>query len=213
MGHFGLLRVFDHYIGLEVLPSPSICVIGLKRRAMPVVSDADDGDGCTTAPRVGFRQSDSSDDVACGPAKCDASIQDSDWQTFSNQEFENEISFRLSTPSFSMTTDVPIPFRQDYLRPVQYNAAGATYNGTSQTGSMRPARDLRNILTMTPEWIENAEMLKRSMQVHIIRELDRGSSFIRALVRLLDGLSCRELVLYRYRCYVQICGALVMHSS
>ena len=81
-------------------------------------------------------------------------------------------------PHFSMTTNVPIPLRQDYHRRVQYEAAGATYNGTSQTWSMPPGPDLRNVLTMTPESFENAEMLKRSTLLHIIRELDRGSSFI-----------------------------------
>ena len=74
-------------------------------------------------------------------------------------------------------------------------------------------RDLRNVLTMIPEWIENAEMLKRSILLHSSRELGRGSSFVWELVRLADGLSCRALVLYRYMCPMQFCGAVVVHSS
>ena len=41
-------------------------------RAMLVVIEPSGGDGCTIVPPVGFRQSDSSDDAACGSAKCDA---------------------------------------------------------------------------------------------------------------------------------------------
>ena len=72
------------------------------------------------------------------------SVQTSTWESYSTDEVENEIAFRLSTPYFSMITHVSIPLRQDHSRRVQYKAAGATYNGTSQTWSMRPGRDLRN---------------------------------------------------------------------
>ena len=104
--------------------------------------------------------------------------QTSTWESYSNGELNTDMCFCLSAPSFSMITNVPIPFRQDYHRRIQYKAAGATYDGTSQTWSMPLGRDLRNVLTMTPEWVENAEMLKRSILLHIIKELDRGSGFI-----------------------------------
>ena len=49
----------------------------------------------------------------------DASVQTSTCQSYSSDELESEISVRLSTSSFCMTTDTPIPLRQDYHRRVQ----------------------------------------------------------------------------------------------
>ena len=34
------------------------------------------------------------------------------------------------------------------------------------------------VFIMTPEWIEHAEMLRRSIRLQIIKELDRGSGFV-----------------------------------
>ena len=109
----------------------------------------------------------------------DASVQTSAWQSNSSDELESEISFRLSTSSFCMPTDTHSPLRQDYHRRIQYKAAGAPYNGTTQTWSILIGRrDLRPIMTMTPELIENADMLRRSILLRIVNELDHGSSFI-----------------------------------
>ena len=77
-----------------------------------------------------------------------------------------------------MTTDAHIPLRQDYNRRIQYTVAGATYNGTAQTWSILPGRDLRPMWVMTPEWIENADVLRRTILLRIINELGQGSSFI-----------------------------------
>ena len=60
-------------------------------RAMLVVSDADDGDASPTAPLVGFRRSDSSDDPGCYVTTCDMSTQVNYCQMYSNQELGNDM--------------------------------------------------------------------------------------------------------------------------
>ena len=41
-----------------------------------------------------------------------------------------------------------------------------------------PGRDLRHVLYIVPEWIEDAEMLRRSILMCMILELDQGADFI-----------------------------------
>ena len=64
---------------------------------MPVDSDVDDDVETSVAFPVGLRQSDSSDRVACGATKCDGRAQISDWQSYANQELENEMSWLCQT--------------------------------------------------------------------------------------------------------------------
>ena len=41
-----------------------------------------------------------------------------------------------------------------------------------------PGRDLRDVLSIAPDWIENAEMLRRRILMRMILELDQGADFI-----------------------------------
>ena len=91
--------------------------------------------------------------------------------------FAHRIAFRHSNTTFRLTTNVPVPLVQDYHRRVPYKAAGATYDGTTQTWSMLPGKDLRSILTVTPDWVENPDMLRRTILLRIINGLDQGSYF------------------------------------
>ena len=73
----------------------------------------------------------------------------------------------------------PVPLRLDYNKRHQYKALGAIYNITTNTWSMMPGRDLRHVLPIAPEWIEDAEMLlRRTILMRMILELDQGADFI-----------------------------------
>ena len=108
----------------------------------------------------------------------DASTQTTMWRSYSSDELENEIAFRLSTRLVSLASDSWTPLRQDFNKRQQYKAAGATYDGSQKLWSVPLGTELRLILSMTPEWIENAEMLKRSILLRFMTELDWGSIFV-----------------------------------
>ena len=76
-----------------------------------------------------------------------------------------------------MTLDLPVPLLQDYHRRFQYKTIGATYNGTTQTWSLMPRRDVRPVLTIAPEWVEHAEMLRRTILMRMIVDLDQGLNY------------------------------------
>ena len=77
-----------------------------------------------------------------------------------------------------MPYEHPVPLRPDYNKRHQYKALGAIYNSTTQTWSLMPGRDLRHVLSIAPEWIENAEMSRRTILMRMILELDQGADFI-----------------------------------
>ena len=146
---------------VEVLPA---------RPGRPWQTDASDEDSCFVRPR--------DNETQVEITLQDASIQTSTWQNYSSDYLEHEIAFRLSTHAFSMSTNTSTPLRQDYHKRQQYKAAGATYDGALQIWSVPLGMDLRPILMMTPEWIKNAVMLKRSILLRIMTELDQGSNFV-----------------------------------
>ena len=90
---------------------------------------------------------------------------------------KSEIDFRLSTNALRLTSGVPVPLVQDYHRRVPYKTAGATYYGATQTWYMLPGKDLRYIRTTTPDWVENPEMLRRTILLRITSELGQVSDF------------------------------------
>ena len=53
-----------------------------------------------------------------------------------------------------------------------YKRAGTVYSGTSKQWSMLPGRNLRRIITMNPERLEDAESLQRRFLLRMIEELD-----------------------------------------
>ena len=116
-------------------------------------------------------------DTQVGSTMKDVGIQTSTWQSYSSDELENEIVFRLSNAAFSTTCLHPVPLRPDYNRRYQYKTLGAVYNATTQTCSLMPGRDLRHVLPIAPEWIENAEMLRRTILMRMVTELDQGANF------------------------------------
>ena len=40
-----------------------------------------------------------------------------------------------------------------------------------------PGRDLRHVMIIAPEWVEHAEMLRRTSMMRMIVELDQGVNF------------------------------------
>ena len=77
-----------------------------------------------------------------------------------------------------MSYQHPVPLRPDYNKRHSYKALGAIYNSTTQTWSLMPGRDLRHVLSIAPEWIENAEMLRRTILTRMIMDVDQGADFI-----------------------------------
>ena len=61
----------------------------------------------------------------------DLGVQTSTWQSYSSNELENEIAFRLSNDAFSMSYEHPVPLRPGYTKRHQYKALGAICNSTT----------------------------------------------------------------------------------
>ena len=80
---------------------------------------------------------------------------------------------------FTMLHEQPVHLRPDYDKRQQYKLLGVVYNGTTQTWSLMIGRDLRHVLTIAPDWIENAAMLLlRRILMRMIQELDQVAGFI-----------------------------------
>ena len=108
----------------------------------------------------------------------DASTQALDWQSFSNDELQDEIAFRLSDYHFAMTSRDAIPLARCYERREIYKAWGATYNGDTKQWSIPPGRDLRGLLRYQPAWLPEPELLRREILLRIMSEVER-SPFLR----------------------------------
>ena len=85
-------------------------------------------------------------------------VQTMTWQYDSADELENEISFRVWNDAFAMLHDQPVILHADYNKRHQYKLLGATYNGETQRWSLLPGRELRHVLTIASEWIDDAVM-------------------------------------------------------
>ena len=122
---------------------------------------------------VRTRGSDSQDDITME----DVGVQTMTWQYYSLDELENEISFRASNDAFAMLRGQPVLLHADYNKRHQYKLLGATYNGETQRWSLLLGRELRRVLTLAPEWIDNAVMVQRRFLLRIVHELSQGEYF------------------------------------
>ena len=88
-----------------------------------------------------------------------------------NEELENEIACRLSSPEFALTTVAWIPLYRDYEMREYYKMAGATYNGREAQWSIPLGRDFRRLLQLYPAWFEEPDMVRRSILLRMIEDL------------------------------------------
>ena len=95
-----------------------------------------------------------------------------DWQSYSNQELENEISFRLSSLLCPLVTKTLIPLARLFERRALYKASGAIYNGDAKQWSMPPGTNMRRIVKMHPEWLEDVGMLERKIMLDLMEVLE-----------------------------------------
>ncbi len=113
-------------------------------QAIPVVQIDEDDDVSIPDPvPARHLQPDSSGEPPCTPSVRDAETQVSDWHTYSNDDIEYEISFRLSSCNFARVTVDHIPLIRDYERREEHKRLGALYTGTSKQWPIPPGRDLR----------------------------------------------------------------------
>ena len=94
-----------------------------------------------------------------------ASTQVLDWQSFSNDELQDELAFRLSDHQFAMASRHSVPLVRYYERKYVYKLWGATYNGDAKQWYYPPGTDLRTLVRQHPEWLQNLEC-QRSTEAH-----------------------------------------------
>jgi len=121
--------------------APKVLSRWYQRRDMPVVEEDHDEDvvflhsSCSQSSKDIYTQTDTEERFIL---LSDASTQALDWQSFSNDELQNEIAFRLSDYHFAMTSRDAIPLARCYERRETYKAWGATYNGDTKQWSIPP---------------------------------------------------------------------------
>ena len=102
----------------------------------------------------------------------DASTQVHDWQSFSNDELQDELAFRLSDHQFAMTSRQAAPLVQRYERKDVYKRWGATYNGDAKQWYYPLGTDLRALLREHFEWMQSPELLRRAILLRIMYEVE-----------------------------------------
>ena len=113
---------------------------------------------------------------------CDASTQANDWQSFSHDELQDELAFRLSAPHFALTLHQSVPLIRNYDRREMYKEWGATYNGGAKEWYYPLGVNRRYILQQHPEWLRAPEMLRRNIMLQLTQEVER-SPCLRAMRR------------------------------
>ena len=108
----------------------------------------------------------------------DASTPVLDWQSFSNDELQDELAFRLSDHQFAMTSRTSVRLVRCFDRKDTYKAWGATYNGDANQWYFPPGTDLRSLIRAHPEWIHSPELLRRQILLRIMSEVE-CSPFLR----------------------------------
>jgi len=104
----------------------------------------------------------------------DASTQVLDWQSFSHDELQDELAFRLSGHQFAMTSRQSVPLVRCYERKDVYNMWGATYNGDAKQWYYPLDVDLRALLRAHPEWIPNHSLIRRGILLRIVSEVENS---------------------------------------
>ena len=102
----------------------------------------------------------------------DASTQVHDWQSFSNDELQDELAFRLSDHQFAMTSRQAVPLVRSYERKDVYKRWWATYNGDAKQWYYPLGTDLRTLLREHPELIQNPELFRRDILLRIMYEVE-----------------------------------------
>ena len=104
----------------------------------------------------------------------DASTQVNDWQSFSNDELQYELAFRLRTPRFALTMDRSIPLVRDYDRRGAYKQWNAVYDCDDKLWYYPPGTDLRSVLYHHPEWMREPDLLRITVLLRLIKELENS---------------------------------------
>ena len=71
-----------------------------------------------------------------------------------------------------MVTKAWVPLVRHFERRALYKDSGAIYNGEAKQWSMPPGTNMRRIIKMHPEWLEDLGMLKRRIMLDLMEELE-----------------------------------------
>ncbi|MFM7983685.1 MAG: hypothetical protein ACKPKO_30610, partial [Candidatus Fonsibacter sp.] len=105
----------------------------------------------------------------------DVGIQTDNYQSFSNDELNDPIVSKLSNHHFFMSTSYIVPLRKYYEMRHAYKAFGATYDGLTKTWFILPGTNLRPLFDLHGDWLDEPEMLRRRILMHMTDELERDS--------------------------------------
>ncbi len=161
--------------------APKVLSRWYQRRDMPVVEEDHEEEVVFLNPSSSQSSKDiytQTEDEGRFILLSDASTQALDWQSFSNDELEAELAFRLSDHQFAMTSRTPVPLVRCFDRKDTYKAWGAAYNGDAKQWYFPLGTDLRGMIRDHPEWIQSPELLRRQILLRIMSEVD-SSPFLR----------------------------------
>ena len=157
--------------------APKVLSRWYRRRDMPVVEEDHEEEVVFLNPSFSQSSKDTytqTEDERRFILLSDASTQALDWQSFSNDELEAELAFRLSDHQFAMTSRTSVPLVRCFDRKDTYKAWGATYNGDAKQWYFPPGTDLRGLIRAHPEWIQTPELLRRQILLRIMFEVERS---------------------------------------
>ena len=107
----------------------------------------------------------------------DASTQVNDRQSFSNDKLQyDDIALRCSAHQFALTMDICIPLIRDYERRGAYKQWNAIYDGEDKQCRDPLGTDLRSVLNHHPEWVREPELLRRTILLRLIKELESSAT-------------------------------------
>ena len=95
--------------------------------------------------------------------------QVSDWQSYSTNELDTELSYRMSTRHYALTALGHVWLVPDYHKREIYKQSGAIYDGSIKRW-MRPYdTNLRPLFDNHPEWFhENVDLFRRKIMLRLL---------------------------------------------
>ena len=95
--------------------------------------------------------------------------QVSDWQSYSTNELDTELSYRMSTRHYALTALGHVWLVPDYHKREIYKQSGAIYDGSIKRWMLPYNTNLRPLVDNHPErFHENVELFRRSIRLSLL---------------------------------------------
>ena len=88
------------------------------------------------------------------------------------RSLKKKFHFCLSINILPLVAPTWTPVQRLYERRELYKGAGADYDGARKQWSMPPGSNLRRIIMLHPDWLEDAAMLQRRIILKMMEELE-----------------------------------------